>query len=44
MYFTQAASCAYKYMNNNTVLFTLTDIHLHVTPRFLPSAKPKVQM
>jgi hypothetical protein len=28
-------------MNSNTVLFTLTCIHLHVTPGFLPSIKPK---
>jgi hypothetical protein len=31
-------------MNSNTVLFTLTCNHLHVTLEFLPFVKPKVQM
>jgi hypothetical protein len=40
--FSQAASCAYKYMNNTPVLFTLTCIHSHVTLELSPSVKPKV--
>jgi hypothetical protein len=40
--FDRAASRAYKYMNNNHVLFTLTGIHSRVTFGLLPSAKPKV--
>jgi hypothetical protein len=42
--FSQAASCAYKYMNSTPVLFTLTCIHSHVTLELSPSVKPKVQM
>ena len=40
----RAVPRAYKQMNSNTVLFTLTCIHSHVTLGFLPSVKPKVQM
>jgi hypothetical protein len=42
--FTQVAPCAYKYMNNTPVLFTLTCTRLCVTLVLLPSIKPKVQM
>jgi hypothetical protein len=42
--FVQTVSYAYKYMNNNTVLFTLTCNHSRATPASSPSVKPKVQM
>jgi hypothetical protein len=40
--FDRAASRAYKYVNSNPVLFTLTCNHLHVALGFLPPVKPKV--
>jgi hypothetical protein len=40
--FSQAAPCAYKWMNSTPVLFTLSCTCLCATPGFSPSVKPKV--
>jgi hypothetical protein len=40
--FDRAASRAYKQVNSNPVLFTLSDNPAHVTLGFIPSVKPKI--
>jgi hypothetical protein len=40
--YTQAAPCAYKYVNSTPVLFTQSGNRWHITLGLLPSLKTKV--